>query len=211
MLSTTGTVYIHELYMLMYSIYSVYSDISDLSSLSLHRIAAMCKPHVFLDSATSDWTLLKSQRYAPLSPTIPTSSTSNHPTGRHKHNTKSTHSTTATSTSSTTYMSSRNNFYLEHNYVDLMNYLGYTTAAYNVVDAAILATNKSKTQHSTHNNHNKTQEDNIETRNKTQNRHKGENNKHDVGARGLYMNNRAILAAALFAGGVVSYGLFFGR
>jgi hypothetical protein len=67
----------------------------------IDRIAAICKPYVFHDTATSDWTLLKAQRV--------------------KH------------TSSTS-------FYLQHNYIDVMNLIGYTDTACGLAHAAVMAT-----------------------------------------------------------------------
>ena len=112
-----------------------------------NRIAAICKPHIFQDTAPSDWTLLKHYRVQQASATT---------------------------------------FYLQHNYVDMMAYMGYSSAAYRVVDAAAVASSKSKRQ-------------------------KKEVSKDKNAINRNNLSNVAIAAAVLVAGGVVGYGAVFGR
>lgn len=82
---------------------------------------------------------------------------------------------------------SANTFYLQHNYVDIMTYMGYSNAAYRVVDAAAIASSKSKRLKD--NNGNEFTEKNN----------------------GNNLNNIALAVAVLLAGGVVSYSAMFGR
>jgi hypothetical protein len=130
----------------------------------IDRIAAICKPYVFHDTATSDWTLLKAQRV--------------------KH------------TSSTT-------FYLQHNYIDVMNLIGYTDTACGLAHAAVMATATGSRRPSV----SQSQEGQADTAKST--------TKAVTGVSGLVGKHKSVLekplvvAAVLLAGGAIGFATYF--
>jgi hypothetical protein len=98
-------------------------------------------------------------------------------------------------------------FYLEHNYIDMMRFMGYSTAACRVVDAAASSGKSGKSG--------RAQTGNGGGRDSG----KGSASTVDgmgtvttgAGKEAVGLSDNMILAAVLVAGGVMSYGLIFGR
>jgi hypothetical protein len=93
-------------------------------------------------------------------------------------------------------------FYLQHNYIDMMRYMGYSTAACRVVDAAV-SSSKSRAMSGSGSGR--------ESGNGSADGTGTGVGVEGQGKEGTGLSSNMVLAAVLVAGGVMSYGLLFSR